>query len=251
MDRPVTNPHLIFDNLTLGYDRHPAVHHLSGVVTEGDLLAVAGPNGAGKSTLLKAIAGVLPVMDGKISFQSGSDPRIGYLPQNAEIDRNFPLPVFDFVAAGLWSGFRLFRSIGKAERAKIERALADVGLAGFGDRQLRTLSGGQVQRCLFARLILQDARLILLDEPFRAVDAATITDLLALIHGWQAEGRTVIAVIHDLDMIRAHFPRTLLLARDPLDWGQTADVLTEANLARARALVGAPDPFAAACVRAA
>jgi zinc/manganese transport system ATP-binding protein len=245
----MSTAHLIFENLTLGYDRHPAVHHLSGAIAKGDLLAIAGPNGAGKSTLLKAVAGVLPIMDGRISFAPGSEDSVGYLPQNAEVDRNFPLPVFDFVAAGLWSGLGLFRGVGAAERERVEKALTDVGLAGFGARQLRTLSGGQVQRCLFARLILQDAKLILLDEPFRAIDAPTIADLLKLIHGWQAQGRTVIAVIHDIEMIRAHFPHTLLLARDPLAWGDTTGVLTDTNLQNARAMVGAPDPFAADCVR--
>ncbi|QFR33206.1 zinc ABC transporter ATP-binding protein AztA [Ancylobacter sp. TS-1] len=237
---------LSFRNLTLGYDRHPAVHHLDGDVADGDLLAVCGPNGAGKSTLLKGIAGVLSPLTGRIE---GHVParEIAYLPQAAEVDRTFPIDVYDLVSMGLWRRAGLFGGIGRADRARIEDAIAAVGLEGFEMRPIDTLSGGQMQRTLFARLLLQDARLILLDEPFTALDAGTMADLTALVTRWNGEGRTVIAVLHDFDLVRDHFPRTLLLAREAVAWGATREVLTPDNLAAARRMCEAWDEAAPAC----
>jgi len=172
---------LHFHNVTLGYDRHPAVHHLNGEIASGALVAVIGPNGAGKSTLLRGIVGILRPLDGSIHL-GGLDSRdIAYLPQSADIDRTFPISVFDFVGTGLWRGTGLFGGIGRAAREKILRAIAAVGLNGFENRPIGTLSGGQMQRVLFARVLLQDARLIVLDEPLNAIDAKTSKDLMALI----------------------------------------------------------------------
>jgi zinc/manganese transport system ATP-binding protein len=240
-------PQLTFQNVTLGYDRHPAVHHLSGEVASGALLAVMGPNGAGKSTLLRGIAGILKPLSGSISLGSIDTLDIAYLPQTAEIDRSFPVSVFDFVGTGLWRRVGFFGGIGKEQGNQIESALGAVGLTGFENRPIGTLSGGQMQRLLFARVMLQDARLIVLDEPFNAIDAKTCADLLALVKRWHAEGRTVLAALHDLEMVRAHFPDTLLLARGPVAWGPTAHVLTADNLLVAMRMCEAFDDAAAAC----
>ena len=137
--------------------------------------------------------------------------------------------------------------MGKAERDKITKALAAVGLNGFENRSIGTLSGGQMQRMLFARALLQDARLIVLDEPFNAIDAKTSADLLALVRRWHGEQRTVLAALHDLDMVRGHFPETLLLARGPVAWGSTAEALTPENLLVAMRMCEAFDDRAAAC----
>jgi zinc/manganese transport system ATP-binding protein len=239
---------LQFRDVTLGYDRHPAVHHLSGDVAAGAMLAVVGPNGAGKSTLFRGLVGILKPLAGAISL-GGLDIRdIAYLPQTADIDRSFPITVFDFVGTGLWRATGLFGGIGKAERERIAAALAAVGLTGIENRSIGTLSGGQMQRLLFARVMLQDARLIVLDEPFNAIDERTSGDLLALVKRWHAEGRTVVAALHDIDLVRAHFPDTLLLAREPVAWGATAQVLTAENLMAARRMCEAFDDQAAACV---
>ncbi|MGA2057262.1 MAG: ABC transporter ATP-binding protein [Bradyrhizobium sp.] len=238
---------LQFRDVTLGYDRHPAVHHLSGEVGAGALLAVVGPNGAGKSTLFRGLVGILKPLAGTI-LTGGIDARdIAYLPQTADIDRSFPISVFDFVGTGLWRQTGFFGGIGKEARAGIAQALAAVGLSGFENRGIGTLSGGQMQRVLFARVLLQDARLIVLDEPFNAIDTKTSADLLALVQQWHAEGRTVLAALHDMDLVRAHFPETLLLARGKVAWGATAEVLTTENLAEARRMCEAFDDGAAAC----
>jgi zinc/manganese transport system ATP-binding protein len=237
-----------FRDVTLGYDRHPAVHHLDGAVAQGALLAVIGPNGAGKSTLFRGLAGILKPLAGSIDL-GGLDIRdIAYLPQTADIDRTFPISVFDFVGTGLWRSTGFFGGMGKTARDKIAQALAAVGLNGFENRSIGTLSGGQMQRMLFARVLLQDARLIVLDEPFNAIDAKTSADLLALVRRWHAEGRTVLAALHDMELVRANFPETLLLARGPVAWGATAQVLNAENLTEARRMCEAFDDTAGACV---
>jgi zinc/manganese transport system ATP-binding protein len=239
---------LRFRDLTLGYDRHPAVHHLNGAVESGALLAVVGPNGAGKSTLFKGVVGALKPLSGRIERNGISQQDIAYLPQVAEIDRSFPINLFDMVAMGLWRQAGLLGGIGRKECDQVEAAIATVGLTGFEDRPIGTLSGGQMQRMLFARLLLQNARLIVLDEPFSAIDAKTAADLLALVHKWHSEQRTVLAAMHDLDLVRANFPETLLLAREPVAWGPTNHVLTPENVLKARRMCEAFDENAEACV---
>ncbi|HEY0236409.1 MAG TPA: ABC transporter ATP-binding protein [Afipia sp.] len=238
---------LTFRDVTLGYDRHPAVHHLSGEIAQGALLAVVGPNGAGKSTLFRGIVGILKPLSGTID-RAGLDTRdIAYLPQTADIDRTFPISVFDFVGTGLWRKTGFFGGLRNADRMHIAGALASVGLNGFESRSIGTLSGGQMQRMLFARVLLQDARVIVLDEPFNAIDAKTSDDLIALVRQWHVEKRTVLAALHDMDSVRANFPETLLLARTPMAWGKTEEVLTTDNLLAARRMCEAFDEGAAPC----
>ncbi len=244
-----SEPAVVFDDLTLGYDRHPAIHHLSCRIARGVPTAIAGPNGAGKSTLLKGICGLLKPLGGHIRLASGGRRAIAYLPQIAEIDRDFPVSVFDFVALGLWRRVGAFGGIGRREAGEIEAAIAAVGLAGFETRPIGTLSGGQMQRTQFARLLLQDAGLLLLDEPFNAVDSGTTEDLLDIVGRWRDEGRTVVAVLHDLDLVARRFPETLLLAREKVAMGPTAEVLTDANLAAARRMIEAFDTAAHVCDR--
>jgi zinc/manganese transport system ATP-binding protein len=240
-----------FEDVTLGYGRHPAVHHLRGEVAAGALTAVIGPNGAGKSTLLKGVVGALRPFSGRIEVSGGARSRIAYLPQAAELDRSFPLSVYDLVSMGLWAHTGLFGGIGSKDRRKLDEAIAAVGLTGFERRPISTLSGGQMQRALFARLLLQDASVILLDEPFTAIDAKTTADLLDLVRRWHAEERTVVAVLHDLDLVERVFPETLLIAREPVAWGRTGEVLDPANLLKARRMVEAFDSHAHVCGRAA
>ena len=241
------NAQLHFRNLTLGYDRHPAVHHLEGEIRSGALVAVVGPNGAGKSTLFKGVVGAIRPLAGEVE-RFGVLPRdIAYLPQVAEIDRSFPISVFDMVAMGLWRSAGLFGGIGRKQRHAVEEAIAAVGLTGFEGRPISTLSGGQMQRMLFARLLLQDARVIVLDEPFNAIDTKTCDDLIDLVRRWHGENRTVLAALHDLALVREHFPETLLLARQAVAWGPTKDVLTAENLLKARQMCEAFDDHAAAC----
>nr|WP_242481774.1 ABC transporter ATP-binding protein [Paracraurococcus ruber] len=223
-------------DLTLAHQRRPAVHHVSGRFAPGSLTAVVGPNGAGKSTLLRALAGLHRPDGGRIEGAAG---QVALLPQAAALDRAFPIACLDVVLFGLWREVGAFRAVPSAGRDRARDALAAVGLTGFERRPVGSLSVGQFQRLLFARLLLQDAPVILLDEPFNALDSRTAADMLALVHRWHGEGRTVVAVLHDLEMVRREFPETLLLARDCLGWGPTAEVLTAANRLRARMMAEA------------
>ena len=236
---------IVLHDLTLGYDGHPAVHHLSGRIEPGTLLAVVGPNGAGKSTLVKALAGLLRPLSGRIDGLAGV--RVAYLPQQATLERSVPISVFEVAAMGLWHEVGALGGFDRGQRARVHAALAQVGLDGFARQPVDALSGGQLQRTLFARLLLQDAPLMLLDEPFVGIDQRTTGELLTLLHGWHAEGRTVLAVLHDLQQVSQSFPQTLLLSRELIGWGATAAVLTPAALARARQMPDAPDAHAPLC----
>ena len=233
-------------NLTVSYRQHPALHHISGSFAQGSLTAVIGPNGAGKSTLLKSLAGLLP-LEPHSQVERAPGLRLAYLPQQSELDRSFPLDVRDCVLMGLWAHTGAWGRCTPAMQARVDAALQAVGLQGFERRPVGTLSSGQLQRTLFARLLVQDAQLILLDEPFNAVDSQTTVGLLALVQQWQRQGRTVVAVLHDDAQVQTHFPQTLLLARECIAWGATAEVLTDTNLARARSMAEAWDETAALC----
>ena len=243
-------PVVALHNLTVSYRQHPALHHISGSFAPGSLTAVVGPNGSGKSTLLKSIVGLLPIEGGRSGDAltvSLSRERIAYLPQVAEIDRSFPISVRDCVLLGCWGSAGAWGRVTQAMQGKMDAALHAVGLQGFERRTIGSLSSGQMQRVMFARMLAQDARLILLDEPFNAVDAKTTAALLALVQQWHQQGRTVIAVLHDDELVRQYFPQTLLLARELVGWGATREVLTEPNLRRARAMAEAWDEAADLC----
>lgn len=221
---------LTLRDLALGYDRRPVLERLSGTVARGELLALVGPNGAGKSTLLKGIVGESSVLAGSLDRHGTPIRDIAYLPQRAEIDRSFPIAVDDFVSMGLWRRTGAWRPIGGSGRAVVRDALGRVGLAGSGRRAIGALSGGEMQRVLFARTLVQDCGLVLLDEPFAGMDERTTADLLDLVALWHREGRTVLAALHDMDQVRARFPRTLLLGGAGVAWGPTASVLPAGSL---------------------
>ncbi|MFG6414309.1 metal ABC transporter ATP-binding protein [Roseateles sp. DC23W] len=221
-------------NLTVSYRGYLAVHQVSGAFEAGSLTAIVGPNGAGKSSLLGAIAGQLVPAEGEVALASGLRQRMAWLPQQTLVDRSVPLEVADLVALGTWAKTGSTRAVTSALQSRVDAALDAVGLAGLQRRLIVELSAGQLQRALFARVLVQDAQVILLDEPFNAIDARTTADLLALVARWHAQARTVIAVLHDLDQVRANFSRTLLLARRCIAWGPTAEVLDAEHLLKAR-----------------
>jgi zinc/manganese transport system ATP-binding protein len=204
--------------VTVRYGRRVALEAVSGEFVAGSLTAVVGANGAGKSTLLAAIAGVVRLARGVVKAPR---QRLAYLPQLAAIDRDYPVTVSELITLGGWREFGAFRSPGTALRVRAAAVAETVGLAGRLGRLIGEISVGELQRALFARLILQDAGVILLDEPFAAVDAQTISVLLDQVTRWHEEGRTVIAVLHDLDLVRARFPSTLVLAQRCVAWGAT------------------------------
>ncbi|PTW93522.1 ABC transporter ATP-binding protein [Achromobacter mucicolens] len=219
---------------SFGWHGRPALRSVSGSFAPGGMTAVVGPNGAGKSTLIKGIMGVLRPMTGSVRIQGAGRSALAWLPQAAELDRSFPTTVLDLVAMGAWRRVGGWRGFGGEELDCCMQALETVGLADAADRGVDTLSGGQMQRALFARMLVQDAPVLLLDEPFAAVDSHTAEDLMALLCGLHGQGRTVIAVLHDLDLVRDHFPECLLLSGSVVAWGDTAATLIEAHLKAAR-----------------
>jgi len=231
------------DNLHVSYGKIAAVKGVSINIGQGEIVALIGPNGAGKSTLLKTIVGLLRPAEGEIVRRPAG--AIAYLPQQAEIERDFPISVIDTVLLGHWRRVGWRSGINAAMRETALGAIAAVGLQGLEQRPVGSLSVGQFQRMLFARMMVQDAPLILLDEPFAAIDSSTTSDLLALVGRWHGEGRTVIAVLHDLAQVHEYFPETLLLAREGVGWGATDAVLTPGNLLRVRDLL---DPWTAAAL---
>ena len=208
---------VILDNVSVFYNRNPAVSHVCGRFEHGSLTAITGANGAGKSTLLKAIAGILKPQQGTITV----DGTLAYLPQASEMQRDFPLSVLSMVLTGFWPQTRGIKAIPTSMQGQAMKRLEDVGLAGFEKRDLASLSTGQFQRALFARLLVQNADIMLLDEPFSAIDETTVSTLMQCILRWHKEGRTILCVLHDNAQIRQYFPQTLLLARECVSWRAT------------------------------
>lgn len=238
------------DNVTISYNRHPAVHHVSGVFPAGSLTAIAGPNGAGKSTLLKALAGIVAPEQGRITLNGAKRERVAYLPQSSEMQRDFPMSVLQMVTTGFWRATGGTSAITPGMKRAAREALLSVGLSTMENRDLSSLSAGQFQRALFARLMVQDASILLLDEPFSAIDAGTAQHLLSILRRWHAEGRTIICVLHDFEQIRAHFPQCLLLAREVIAWDAPAKALHPEKLMNARFFREDWNASAAICERA-
>lgn len=218
-----------FDELSLGYDGKPAVWGITGSFLPGSLTALVGPNGSGKSTLLKGIAGIVPPLSGHCRLKTGM--RLAYLPQISEIDRSFPVCVHELVSLGLWQTRGLLGRHRAHDKQTLSDALDAVGLTGFDKAPLSALSGGQFQRALFARAMVQNADIILLDEPFNAVDAQTIQEMLQLIKRWHAENRTIVVAIHDPSLVLQHFPDTLMVNGAVVAWGKTKKVLPQNHTA--------------------
>ncbi|SEP48936.1 zinc/manganese transport system ATP-binding protein [Rhodospirillales bacterium URHD0017] len=221
-------------DLTVGYRERVAVEGVSGVFAAGSLTAIVGANGAGKTTLLHAISGLVTPHRGSIEIAGAEIPAdLAYLPQSDSIDRDFPISVLEFTALGGWARIGVLGRVPPELRLRAMSALQAVGLDDLAGRMLGELSVGQFRRALFARVIVQDAAIVLLDEPFAGVDAITSDDLLNLMQCWHADGRTVMVALHDLEQVLAIFPETLLLARKTIAWGATATVLTPEKLREA------------------
>jgi zinc/manganese transport system ATP-binding protein len=215
-----TVPPIGLEKVELRYGARSVVSGLSGTFQPGSLTAVIGPNGAGKTTLLRALAGLHPPSSGRIDRGGLIASDFALLPQGSQLDRTFPITCRDVVALAA-PGLGAFRSLGRRRLAATLDALGRVGLAGLENRPVQALSAGQFQRLLFARTILQDAPVVLMDEPFSAVDAATTRLLLTIIHEWHAQGRTLIVVLHDMDLVRQHFPLALILGGEGYVWEAT------------------------------
>ena len=221
--------------MTVSYGEKPALFSVDATFPAGAMSAIVGPNGAGKSTFLKAALGLVPAVSGRVRFfglpLATARDRIAYVPQRASIDWDFPTTVIDVVLMGRYRKLGLFRRVTRAERAAAHGALARVGMDAFADRQIGQLSGGQQQRVCLARALAQEADLYLLDEPFAGVDAATERAIIEVLKGLKAEGKSVIAVHHDLSTVAEYFDHVFLVNVRAMAEGPVAQAFTPAALA--------------------
>jgi manganese/zinc/iron transport system ATP- binding protein len=223
--------------LTVSYGQKPALFSLDATFPAGAMSAIVGPNGAGKSTFLKAALGLIPKVSGDVAvFGRAVDrmrDRIAYVPQRASVDWDFPTTARDVVLMGLYGRVGLWRRITGAHRAQAQACLDRVGMADFADRQIGQLSGGQQQRVFLARALAQEADLFLLDEPFAGVDAATEAAIIGVLKALKAEGRSVIAVHHDLSTVSDYFDHVMLVNLRRIAEGPVATTFTAETLAEA------------------
>lgn len=221
---------LAIRGLTVSYDQKPAVFSIDATFRAGAMTAIIGPNGAGKSTLLKAALGLVKPLSGTTTVfgapLSDMRQRIAYVPQRASVDWDFPTRVSDVVAMGLFRQLGLLGRFRKEHASRVQACLARVGMEDFSDRQIGQLSGGQQQRVFLARALAQDADIYLLDEPFAGVDAATERAIIDVLKGLKAEGRSVIAVHHDLSTVREYFDDVLMLNVRKVAEGPVSDAFT-------------------------
>ena len=229
-------PAIEVHDLTVAYHTQPVLWDVDLTLPEGQLIAIVGPNGAGKSTLLKAILDLVKPITGWVKI-CGAPYRqrrswVGYVPQRESVDWDFPTSALDVVTMGLYGSLGWFRRPGKAHREKALECLQKVGIRHLAERQISQLSGGQQQRVFLARALAQDARLYLMDEPFAGVDATTERAILTLLKELRTQGRTVVAVHHDLQTVAEYFDHVVLLNMRLVASGPVATTFTDENLQR-------------------
>jgi manganese/zinc/iron transport system ATP- binding protein len=221
-------------DLTVAYQEKPVLWDVDLDVPQGVLMAIVGPNGAGKTTLLKAILGLLEPAAGQVSIfgKPYKEQRhlVGYVPQRGSVDWDFPTSVLDVVMMGKYGSLGWIRRPGAHERKAALEALAKVGMADYANRQISQLSGGQQQRTFLARALVQDAQIYFMDEPFQGVDATTERAIVDLLKELRAQGRTVVAVHHDLQTVPEYFDWVLLLNVRRIASGPVSEIFTEENL---------------------
>ncbi len=229
-------PAIEVHDLTVAYHTQPVLWDVDLALPEGKLIAVVGPNGAGKSTLLKAILGLVEPITGwvKVFGEPYEDRRswVGYVPQRESVDWDFPTNALDVVAMGLYGNLGWFKRPGRRHKELALECLDKVGMRDYAGRQISQLSGGQQQRVFLARALAQDARLYLMDEPFAGVDATTERAILGLLQQLRSEGRTVIAVHHDLQTVAEYFDYVVLLNMRLVASGPISETFNNENLQR-------------------
>lgn len=229
-------PALEISDLTVAYERKPVLWEINLSVSRGVLGGIVGPNGAGKSTLIKAVLELVPRVSGRIKVlghQIGSQRhRIAYVPQRESVDWDFPSTVLDVVLMGMYREIGWFRTTKRVHRQRALEALEQVGIADLKDRQISQLSGGQQQRTFLARALVQSSDILLLDEPFAAVDAATEQSIIQVLRQLRDQGKTILVVHHDLHTVPQYFDHVLLINVHAVAWGPIEQAFTQDNIKR-------------------
>ena len=224
------------ENLSVSYKETLALKDISLVLQGPTITGILGPNGAGKSTLLKSMLGIIPheghaFIDDKEMKKSLK--KVAYVEQKIHIDYNFPIKVKECVSLGLYPSIPLFHTLKANHWKKVDEALEIVGLSDYADRQISQLSGGQFQRVLIARCLVQDAEYILLDEPFVGIDSVSEEIIMNTLRDLKKAGKTVLIVHHDLGKVAHYFDQVLLLNKELIAFGPTKETFTQANLKQA------------------
>ncbi len=231
------NHSLKIADLTVSYQRIPALHHIGFDVHCGQCVALLGPNGAGKTTLLKTLAGLIGRETGTIHFHGrevrGATPDIAYLPQRGQIDWDFPTTVRGLVEMGRYLRLGWWRKYGAADATAVDAAIAAMSLEPLQDRQINALSGGQQQRAFIARALAQEAHVLLLDEPFTGLDKPNQDTLRATFRSLREKGKLLLVSHHDLASVPEIFDQVVLLNGELIAAGPTAQAFTEGNIQRA------------------
>lgn len=223
-------------NLSVFYGKRRVLDNISVSIRPGKITGIIGPNGAGKSTLMKAVLGLIPISSGTITMNSGNaNPKkwrqtIAYVPQRQSIDLTFPITVFDMVLMGTYPSLGLFKRPGKVEKARTQKWLEAVKLGDLGQRQIAALSGGQLQRAIIARALVQETDIFFLDEPFAGVDVVSEQIIMNLVREMNCQGKTFVIVHHDLSTVKAYFDDVVLLHSDHIVCGEVGNVFTGEQL---------------------
>ncbi|KHD45713.1 metal ABC transporter ATP-binding protein [Streptococcus hongkongensis] len=205
-------------------------------INEGGIIGILGPNGAGKSTFMKAILGLIPY-SGQITLtpmcSNLGKTAISYVEQRSHIDVNFPMTVSECVLLGTYGRLGVFKKVGQTEKRKVNHYLEKVGLLDFVNRPIKSLSGGQFQRMLLARCLIQEKQFLFLDEPFVGIDSLSESIILGLLRELANEGKTILIVHHDLSKVEEYFDRILLLNKQLLAYGSIEEAFTIPALEKA------------------
>ena len=214
-------------NLTVAYGENIALEDLNLNIEVGSLMALVGPNGAGKSTLIKTILKFLKQITGEIKINAKT---LAYVPQRNSVDWDFPTTLFDVVEMGCYGRVGLFKRVSKEEKQKVLKAIEQVGMLEFKDRQISELSGGQQQRAFIARALVQEADIYLMDEPFQGVDSTTEKSIVEILKKLKSEGKTIIVVHHDLQTVATYFESVALINKAVIVSGKVSEVFTQENI---------------------
>lgn len=218
------------EDVTVAYGRRPAICGVTFAVEHGWRVAVVGPNGSGKSTLFKALAGLLPLASGRVTVHGvplgQNQERLAYVPQHESVDWRFPVTVADVVMMGRYGRLGWLRRPAAGDRAVVARCMEQMGIADLADRSIGELSGGQQQRVFLARALAEEPHIMLMDEPFTGVDAATQEATMALLDRLRQERVTVLFSTHDLTLAASRFDQVLVLNHRVIAYGAASGVFT-------------------------
>lgn len=225
---------IVIKNLTVAYGETAVLENINLEINKGDFIALVGPNGAGKSTLIKTILNFLKPITGEIKINGKSyreeRKKIAYVPQRGSVDWDFPTTLFDVVEMGSYGRIGFFKKVSKEEKEKVRKAIEQVDMLNFMDRQISELSGGQQQRTFLARALLQDADIYLMDEPFQGVDAKTEKAIVEILKKLKSENKTVVIVHHDLQTVTSYFDSVALINKTIIASGKVGDTFTKENI---------------------